>query len=1022
MKRSRPVDTVNVTSFKKRKVEPASGFDKAVDWLLSWILSPEALLSFAAKSGLRFTVNELIAKNVKLKATDAEQAVVELRLAIERNNLRIAETLFTALGDNRESLYNDMTPLHHAIQCGKTDIAQMLLNAGANIKALYEDMTPLHHAIQKNQPEVVQALLMLGANKEALYDGMTPLHSAIQEKHIKIVQVLLTAKVNKNALYKRMRPLHCAIAENQPEIVRLLLAEGANKEAIYLQKTPLHWAIEARNYEIIQVLLTANANREALYQDMTPLHYAIKKGQAKIAEVLLTAGANKEALYEGRTPLHHAIKNEEFLIIRNLINVGADKEALFQGLTPLSFAIRDRLNIIAEMLINTGASKEVPFNVLKSATNAKLIEALLPHCLIEGLPLHKLLSNSRYFNSNKRRKAFLKSARPVRFLRSKKLLSPVTLAALELLVKAREVQEYEASLALDDENAMSDSKVVRANWHFENIVKPHFNSAMRSLIVSEKCQDALSSMEPILAIEKQIRELLVNTILKQAQVDNEQNVITFINENKGKLIEADSTAMQASCSVFTKANAPQAAWRGYNPYAPVSGEWPNLLTPPDNNELVFTTGAAHQGELLAQAASDILRKRVAYYYLAVIDKNDGDDNTRAIRIENFIGQLADIRNAHGPNNPSCYPGSLTRCADMGAFHAVAQLPPATKEMIADYIKVKTLAVFQAEMEALTTFTEKEALYQALVELTTVQAKEVILFPERYQADWLTKRDGFINKMGTKEEIIQQIFVSDLFPITEGDSIFVEQALMDIAGGTTNAVLADYFNRHTDSVPTLEDKQNANPFKDIDSSEYKLTDILINTILQVIPVYATSMRRLNNLSAYLANKVPKLVGNEPLKNLLAGLEIADEHFEEVLQKITSALENSGWKALVHIVNPFDGMIKQMELLIKNVRPENAIPHGRQLKALKQKQQYFNDYLPIVQQVFQDTDIQNECIARLTQALASHLATSDEGYDQAELLSFLSDEDKQFVQGYSKQLEDLTKHFHQDVNRQICLNRM
>ncbi|HRE32376.1 MAG TPA: hypothetical protein PLD88_10415, partial [Candidatus Berkiella sp.] len=627
----------------------------------------------------------------------------------------------------------------------------------------------------------------------------------------------------------------------------------------------------------------------------------------------------------------------------------------------------------------------------KEASDPKLIEALLPYCLIEGLPLSQLLTNLSYFNSNNRRMEFLNCISPVRFIKSKNLLPPITIAALKLLSNARKVDEYEASLTSDDESAMADSKVARANWHFENKVKPHFNNAMASY-----------GLEPIIAIEKEIRELLLNTILKQAQEDNERNVIAFINENKEKLIGANAAAMQASITVFTQAHPAQSAWRGYNAYAPVSGGWGNLLTPPADNAAIFSTITAHQGELRAQAASDILRERVAYYYLAVMDVNDGDDNTRAIRIENFISQLADIRNAHGRDDPSCYPGALTRCSDMGAFHTIAQLPPATKELIADFVKVKALAAFRDEMDNLTTFSEKETLYQALVELTTSQAKDVILSPERYPSDWLTIRQGFINKVGTTAEIVVQIFESDLFPITNADQIFVEQALRDIAGGTTTAALADCFHRHTDSVPILADIQNANPFVD-NSPEYKLTGILLNTLLQAIPVYAISTRKLNNLGAYLASKVPDLVKGASITNFLAGLEIADEHFNEVSHAVTLALDHAGWKAPILIVNPFDGQIKRMELLIKNLPPEKATPYRCQLESLKKKQQYFNDHLPIVQQVFQG--IQAECLVRLTQALASHLATSDEGFVQAEFCSFLGDDDHRFVQEYGEQLEAL-----------------
>jgi cytohesin len=76
---------------------------------------------------------------------------------------------------------NQETPLHFAAATGQTEVAQLLLSAGASVgaKSKWGD-TPLHVAAQESQARMARLLLARGANPNARNKdaGDTPLHHA----------------------------------------------------------------------------------------------------------------------------------------------------------------------------------------------------------------------------------------------------------------------------------------------------------------------------------------------------------------------------------------------------------------------------------------------------------------------------------------------------------------------------------------------------------------------------------------------------------------------------------------------------------------------------------------------------------------------------------------------------------------------------------------------------------------------------------------------------------------------------
>jgi ankyrin repeat protein len=77
------------------------------------------------------------------------------------------------------------TPLHHAAYQNKTDIVNLLLDAGANIHVHDTlDQTPLHLAAWKNLTDIVNVLLNHKADINAKDQyGSTPLHCAVEKSN-----------------------------------------------------------------------------------------------------------------------------------------------------------------------------------------------------------------------------------------------------------------------------------------------------------------------------------------------------------------------------------------------------------------------------------------------------------------------------------------------------------------------------------------------------------------------------------------------------------------------------------------------------------------------------------------------------------------------------------------------------------------------------------------------------------------------------------------------------------------------
>jgi len=161
----------------------------------------------------------------KIAATPVYQTIDESIAKGDLNDVRLHLSL-TPQSANKGGRDNSRPPLEQAVLRNKTEIAILLLQAGADPNSVdVSQRTPLHLAVERNNPAVVAALLKSGAKPNPHdKDGWTPLHHAAAKNQLESAKALLAGGADPMALsHLGGTPLHEAAASGGADIVRLLL-------------------------------------------------------------------------------------------------------------------------------------------------------------------------------------------------------------------------------------------------------------------------------------------------------------------------------------------------------------------------------------------------------------------------------------------------------------------------------------------------------------------------------------------------------------------------------------------------------------------------------------------------------------------------------------------------------------------------------------------------------------------------------------------------------------------------------
>jgi ankyrin repeat protein len=183
------------------------------------------------------------------------------------------------------------TALHAALDRNRLKIVQSLLKHGADVNALgWKKRTPLHFASLEGHLEIGRWLLEHSADVNAKQDDLwTPLHLAALNGHFELVRALLGHHAGINAQNDEGNtPLHLAVKRGYVNIARFLLDHGADPNAPgRYQQTPLHQASDCGMLEVAHLLLEYGVDVDAVDDSgQTAFEIALDEGHAEIAQLL----------------------------------------------------------------------------------------------------------------------------------------------------------------------------------------------------------------------------------------------------------------------------------------------------------------------------------------------------------------------------------------------------------------------------------------------------------------------------------------------------------------------------------------------------------------------------------------------------------------------------------------------------------------------------------------------------------------------------------------------------------------
>ena len=299
------------------------------------LLSGETPLMEAARRGNLDTVHVLLSAKANPNAKEANAGQTALMWAITQRQSAVVEELLRGGADVRLGSKNGFSPLMFAAQKDDTDIARILLKAGADVNETQPKwaLTPLIIAAAMGHTKTVELLLDNGANPNAIDSrGYSSLHLVVRDSDYGI------DPKGKDEIVKIVTAL---LAHGAKPDVQLKLEKAAyTANEVSLQgATPLVLASEVNNVEVVKLLLQAGADpRIATEQGTTAL--------------ILAAGGGTD-IQRMRSPDERAAAIET---VKLLLEHGSEVNAAGQyGWTALHAAAYQGLNDVIEYLVKKGA-------------------------------------------------------------------------------------------------------------------------------------------------------------------------------------------------------------------------------------------------------------------------------------------------------------------------------------------------------------------------------------------------------------------------------------------------------------------------------------------------------------------------------------------------------------------------------------------------------------------------------------------------------------------------------------------
>lgn len=266
-----------------------------------------------------------------------------------------------------------MTPLHHAIDSGHLEAADLLIGSGADIDAVnYKKETPLHIAAYEGNAEAVKLLLKHNADPRMreMRDRIPLFLACNWGDDLETVRLLIDAGSDVNDKNSRGEiVLVSSLYYGKKEIIDLLIDRGAilpDDEEIL--RRVLYITASNGMERPFRIAVEKSKKQDFEWWTGIPMQACARGGSVNIAKALIAKGANfKEKNIYGVEPLHIAAENGRTGFVEFLLSKGADLDSpSFTGKTALHYARENGHHELADILVNKGASQAAPqFPVLK---------------------------------------------------------------------------------------------------------------------------------------------------------------------------------------------------------------------------------------------------------------------------------------------------------------------------------------------------------------------------------------------------------------------------------------------------------------------------------------------------------------------------------------------------------------------------------------------------------------------------------------------------------------------------------
>jgi len=290
--------------------------------LFSASLATAGQIQDAIESGDVAAVQQLLSTD-KLNANAAdEKGTPPLTLAVQKGMTEIADILLGAGAEVDAKDARGLTPLFWAVIGGNRALAELLVNRGADVTIGHPVFgSAADFAFQNECQRGYSGSTDLLISHGAAFDpngagprGLTHLRVAVMLGSEDMVRWLIEKKVDVNAVSPRdgTTALYWAACKGHIGIVNMLIEAGADVNiADSLGVTSIKGAIEKGHSEVVSRLIDAGARLD--FRDRTTgqtlLHLAALYGHKGIVETLLAAGVDPGATDSSKkTPLDCACR------------------------------------------------------------------------------------------------------------------------------------------------------------------------------------------------------------------------------------------------------------------------------------------------------------------------------------------------------------------------------------------------------------------------------------------------------------------------------------------------------------------------------------------------------------------------------------------------------------------------------------------------------------------------------------------------------------------------------------------